>query len=62
MWVIRVALTVGQPRRADDRRFVTEVRGRQAPAPGERMTLMAAAQDVHGFDATGLRIPTQTAS
>jgi ABC-type sugar transport system ATPase subunit len=45
-------------RRADDRLFVAEVRGREAPAPGERMTLVAAAQDIHVFDASGLRIPT----
>jgi len=45
-------------RRTDDRLFVAEVRGREAPAPGERMMLMAAAQDVHVFDASGLRVPT----
>jgi len=45
-------------RRADDALFVAEVRGREAPAPGERMTLSAAAQDVHVFDASGLRVPT----
>jgi ABC-type sugar transport system ATPase subunit len=43
-------------RRADDRLFVAEVRGRQTPTPGERTTLSAAAQDVHVFDASGLRI------
>jgi ABC-type sugar transport system ATPase subunit len=46
-------------RRADDRLFVAEVRGRQTPAPGERATLSAAARDVHVFDAGGLRISTQ---
>jgi ABC-type sugar transport system ATPase subunit len=44
-------------RRADDRLFVAEVRGREAPTPGESMTLVAAAQDVHIFDASGLRVP-----
>jgi len=47
-------------RRADDRLFVAEVRGRQTPAPGERATLMAAARDVHVFDASGLRLSTQS--
>ena len=51
-------------RRADDRLFVAEVRGRETPTPGERISLAAAAQDVHTFDATGLRVsapndPTQ---
>jgi ABC-type sugar transport system ATPase subunit len=45
-------------RRVDDRLFVAEVRGREAPTPGERMTLIAAAQDVHVFDASGQRVPT----
>ena len=45
-------------RRADDRLFVAEVRGREAPTPGEPMTLTAAAQDVHVFDASGLRVTT----
>jgi ABC-type sugar transport system ATPase subunit len=44
-------------RRADDRLFVAEVRGRETPNPGETMTLAAAAQDVHVFDASGLRVP-----
>ena len=43
-------------RRADDRLLVAEVRGRETPTPGERMTLIAAAQDVHVFDASGLRV------
>jgi ABC-type sugar transport system ATPase subunit len=43
-------------RRVDDRLFVAEVRGRQTPTPGERMTLIGAAQDVHVFDASGLRV------
>jgi ABC-type sugar transport system ATPase subunit len=46
-------------RRVDDRLFVAEVRGRETPTPGERMTLIAAAQDVHAFDASGLRVSTQ---
>lgn len=46
-------------RRADDRLFVAEVRGRQTPIPGERATLIAAARDVHVFDAVGLRVTTQ---
>jgi hypothetical protein len=45
-------------RRADDRLFVAEVRGRQTPAPGERTTLIAAARDLHVFDASGLRVST----
>jgi hypothetical protein len=45
-------------RRVDDRLFVAEVRGRETPTPGERMTLIAAAQDVHAFDASGLRVST----
>jgi ABC-type sugar transport system ATPase subunit len=47
-------------RRADDKLFVAEVRGRQTPTPGERVTLTAAARDVHVFDASGLRVPTQS--
>jgi ABC-type sugar transport system ATPase subunit len=43
-------------RRADDRLLVAEVRGRKTPTPGERMTLIAAAQDVHVFDASGSRV------
>jgi ABC-type sugar transport system ATPase subunit len=43
-------------RRVDDRLFVAEVRGRETPTPGERMTLIAATQDVHVFDASGLRV------
>jgi ABC-type sugar transport system ATPase subunit len=46
----------------DDRLFVTEVRGREAPTPGDRMTLIAAAQDVHVFDTSGLRVSTQNNS
>lgn len=46
-------------RRADDRLFVAEVRGRQTPTPGERATLTAATRDVHVFDASGLRVSTQ---
>jgi ABC-type sugar transport system ATPase subunit len=46
-------------RRADDKLFVAEVRGRQAPAPGERTTFIAAAQDVHVFDASGQRVARQ---
>src|SRR6516165_1090834 len=41
-------------RRADGRIFVAEVRGRQTPTPGERVTLVATTQDVHVFDASGL--------
>jgi multiple sugar transport system ATP-binding protein len=44
-------------RRADDKLFVAEVRGRDTPAPGEKTTFIAAAQDVHVFDAAGLRVP-----
>jgi len=43
-------------RRPDDKLFVAEVRGREAPAVGEKTTLVAAAQDVQVFDAAGLRI------
>jgi ABC-type sugar transport system ATPase subunit len=46
-------------RRADDKLFVAEVRGRETPAPGEKTTLVATAQDVHVFDASGSRIPTR---
>jgi ABC-type sugar transport system ATPase subunit len=45
-------------RRVDDRLFVAEVRGRETPTPGERVTLIAAAQDVHVFDASSLRVST----
>jgi ABC-type sugar transport system ATPase subunit len=45
-------------RRVDGRMFVAEVRGRQTPAPGETMTLVAASPDVHVFDASGLRVAT----
>jgi ABC-type sugar transport system ATPase subunit len=44
-------------RRADDKPFVAEVRGRDTPAPGEKATFIAAAQDVHVFDAAGSRVP-----
>jgi ABC-type sugar transport system ATPase subunit len=44
---------------ADDKLFVAEVRGRQAPAPGERTRFVAAAQDVHVFDAAGQRVSKQ---
>src|SRR5262249_53157601 len=43
-------------RRADDKLFVAEVRGRETPAPGEKTTLVARAEDVHVFDAAGLRV------
>jgi ABC-type sugar transport system ATPase subunit len=46
-------------RRADDRLFVAEVRGRQTPTPGERIMLTAANRDVHVFDAAGLRVSIQ---
>jgi ABC-type sugar transport system ATPase subunit len=46
-------------RRADDKLLVAEVRGRQAPTPGEKAKLSAAARDVHIFDARGLRVPTK---
>jgi ABC-type sugar transport system ATPase subunit len=46
-------------RRADNKLFVAEVRGRQTPMPGERATFFAAARDVHVFDAAGLRVSTQ---
>jgi ABC-type sugar transport system ATPase subunit len=45
-------------RRVDDIMFVAEVRGRETPVPGEKITLNAAAQDVHVFDASGLRVST----
>ncbi|MGY3239625.1 MULTISPECIES: ABC transporter ATP-binding protein [unclassified Bradyrhizobium] len=47
-------------RRADDRLFVAEVRGRQTPTPGERIVLAAANRDVHVFDASGLRVSSPT--
>jgi ABC-type sugar transport system ATPase subunit len=47
-------------RRVDGRMFVAEVRGRQTPAPGETVTLVAASPDVHVFDASGLRVATET--
>jgi ABC-type sugar transport system ATPase subunit len=43
-------------RRADDKLFVAEVRGRETPAPGEKTTLVAKAADVHVFDAAGLSV------
>jgi len=46
-------------RRADDKLFVAEVRGRQTPTPGEKTKLSATARDVHIFDARGLRVPTK---
>jgi len=46
-------------RRADGRMFVAEVRGRPTPTPGERVTLVAAAPDLHVFDASGLRVAMQ---
>jgi ABC-type sugar transport system ATPase subunit len=46
-------------RRADDKLFVAEVRGRQTPTPGEKTKLSAAARDIHIFDAGGLRVPTK---
>jgi len=46
-------------RRADDKLFVAEVRGRDTPAVGDKTTLVAKAEDVHVFDASGLRIPMQ---
>ena len=46
-------------RRVDGRMFVAEVRGRQTPTPGERVTLVAAAPDLHVFDASGLRVAMQ---
>jgi ABC-type sugar transport system ATPase subunit len=49
-------------RRADDALFVAEVRGREAPQPGQRTTLTAAARDVHAFDASGLRVATENDS
>jgi ABC-type sugar transport system ATPase subunit len=47
-------------RRDDGKLFVAEVRGRQTPTPGERARLIAAARDVHVFDASGLRISMQS--
>ena len=59
------ALTVGvRPehlvRGADGRMFMVEIRGRQTPAPGEAVSIVAATSDVHVFDASGLRVATQT--
>ena len=47
-------------RRADGRMFMVEIRGRQTPAPGEAVSIVAATSDVHVFDASGLRVATQT--
>jgi ABC-type sugar transport system ATPase subunit len=49
-------------RRADGKMFVAEVRGRDTPAPGEKTTLVAKAEDVHVFDASGLRVSMQDKS
>jgi ABC-type sugar transport system ATPase subunit len=49
-------------RRADDKLFVAEVRGRQTPTPGEKTQFSAAARDVHIFDVRGLRVPTKNDS
>src|SRR5882757_5073185 len=49
-------------RRPDDRLFVAEVRGRLTPMPGERTRLIAAARDVHVFDASGRRVSAHTSS
>ena len=43
-------------RRADDKLMVAEVRGRDAPSPGDAVTLGAPAEDVHAFDAAGRRL------
>jgi len=45
-------------RRLDGKMFIVEIRGRQTPAPGETVTVVAAASDVHVFDASGLRVAT----
>jgi ABC-type sugar transport system ATPase subunit len=47
-------------RRADGRMFVAEVRGRLTPSRGETVTLVAAAPDIHVFDASGMRVAAQT--
>jgi multiple sugar transport system ATP-binding protein len=47
-------------RRSDRKLFVAEVRGRQTPTLGEKTTLSAAARDVHIFDASGLRVSTES--
>jgi ABC-type sugar transport system ATPase subunit len=47
-------------RRSDGKLFVAEVRGRQTPTLGEKTTLSAAARDVHVFDASGLRVSTES--
>jgi ABC-type sugar transport system ATPase subunit len=47
-------------RRSDRKLFVAEVRGRQTPTLGEKTTLSAAARDVHVFDASGLRVSTES--
>jgi ABC-type sugar transport system ATPase subunit len=49
-------------RRPDDRLFVAEVRGRLTPTPGERTRLIAAARDVHVFDASGRRVSANDSS
>lgn len=46
-------------RRADGGMFVAEIRGRRTPSRGETVMLVAAAPDVHVFDASGLRVATQ---
>jgi hypothetical protein len=47
-------------RRIDGKMFIVEIRGRQTPVPGEAVKVVAAATDVHVFDASGLRVATQT--
>jgi len=45
-------------RRADDKMLVVEVRGRETPSISENVTFRAPLQDIHVFDASGQRIPT----
>jgi len=46
-------------RRPDGKMFIVEIRGRRTPTPGETVTVVAAATDVHVFDSTGLRVAAQ---
>jgi ABC-type sugar transport system ATPase subunit len=45
-------------RRADDKRLVVEVRGRETPEVGARASFGAPLRDVHVFDGNGRRMAT----
>ena len=45
-------------RRADDKRLVVEMRGRQTPGVGDTVTFGAGVRDVHVFDRDGRRVAT----